>query len=158
MKPASLLELKKELKYKSSDELEQLVLRLTKFKVENKELLTYLLFDKHDEAGFIESVKQDLDKLFEEINTSTFYYIKKSIRKILRTLKRYIRYSQNKETEVELLLYFCEKVMNFNPSIRSNKAMVYLFEKQKELIFKKISSMHEDLQYDYEQELELLTL
>ena len=114
MKPASLLELKKELKYKSSDELEQLVLRLTKFKVENKELLTYLLFDKHDEAGFIESVKQDLDKLFEEINTSTFYYIKKSIRKILRTLKRYIRYSQNKETEVELLLYFCEKVMNFN--------------------------------------------
>lgn len=157
MKPASLGIIKKELKRKSGDELEELVLRLTKFKVENKELLTYLLFDIDDEAGFIENIKRNLDSLFKEINTANFYYIKKGIRRILRTLKRYIRYSQNKETEVELLLYFCEKLLNFEPSIKSNKAMMYLFEKQKELIAKRILLLHEDLQYDYNLELETLT-
>ncbi len=157
MKPASLAQLKKELKYKSSEELEALVLRLTKHKTENKELLTYLLFDVDDEAGFIESIKQDLNGLFEEINTTNFYYIKKSIRKILRTLKRYIRYSQNKETEVELLLYFCKKMAAFSPSIQNNKAMLYVYGKQKEMIAKKITVLHEDLQYDYTQELEQLS-
>lgn len=158
MKPASLAQLKKELKHKSGDELEALVLRLTKHKTENKELLTYLLFEADDEAGFIEHIKEDIDHLFEEVNTNTMYFIKKGIRKILRTLKRYIRYSQNKETEVELLLYFCTKMAAFRPSVKENQAMVYVFEKQKEMIAKKIVSLHEDLQYDYSLELKQITL
>lgn len=158
MKPASIGIIKKELNHKSSDELEQLVLRLAKYKVENKELLSYLLFDVDDEDRFIENVKKELDKLFTEINTSNFYYIKKGIRRILRILKRHIRYSQNKETEVELLIYFCEKLINFNPSIKTNKAMVFLYEKQKELIVRRISLLHEDLQYDYNLELKSLNL
>ncbi|MBZ0327182.1 MAG: hypothetical protein K8F54_06215 [Altibacter sp.] len=158
MKPASLAQLKKELKHKSGDELEALVLRLTKHKTENKELLTYLLFEADDEAGFIAHIKEDIDHLFEEVNTNTMYFIKKGIRKILRTLKRYIRYSQNKETEVELLLYFCTKMAAFRPSVKENQAMVYVFEKQKEMIAKKIVSLHEDLQYDYSLELKQITL
>ncbi|PKA84012.1 hypothetical protein ATE92_2182 [Ulvibacter sp. MAR_2010_11] len=158
MKPASLAQLKKELKHKSSDELEALVLRLTKHKTENKELLTYLLFEADDEPGFIERVKKDLDGLFEEINTKNMYYIKKGIRKILRTLKRYIRYSQNKETEVELLLYFCEKMAAFHPSVAKNQAMLYVFQKQKEMIAKKVEALHEDLQYDYTLELERIEM
>jgi hypothetical protein len=158
LKPASLAQLKKELKHKSGDELEALVLRLTKHKTENKELLTYLLFEAEDEAGFIAHIKEDIDLLFEEVNTNTMYYIKKGIRKILRTLKRYIRYSQNKETEVELLLYFCERMATFRPSIRENQAMVYVFEKQKEMIAKKILSLHEDLQHDFSKELHTLNL
>lgn len=158
MKPASLAQLKKELKHKSGDELEALLLRLTKHKTENKELLTYLLFESEDEAGFIEHIKEAVDSLFTEINTNNMYYIKKGIRKILRTLKRYIRYSQNKETEVELLLYFCEKMSAFRPSVSQNKAMVYVFQKQKEMISKKIENLHEDLQYDYNLELENLVL
>lgn len=158
MKPASLAQLKKELKHKSGDELEALVLRLTKHKTENKELLTYLLFEADDEAGFIAHIKEDIDHLFEEVNTNTIYFIKKGIRKILRTLKRYIRYSQNKETEVELLLYFCTKMAAFRPSVKENQAMVYVFEKQKEMIAKKIVSLHEDLQYDYSLELKQITL
>jgi hypothetical protein len=158
LKPASLAQLKKELKHKSGDELEALVLRLTRHKIENKELLTYLLFEAEDEASFIVHIKEDFDLLFEEVNTNNMYYIKKGIRKILRTLKRYIRYSQNKETEVELLLYFCEKMAAFSPSLRENQAMLYVFQKQKEMISKKIKNLHEDLQYDYDLELEKLVL
>ncbi|WP_034258521.1 hypothetical protein [Altibacter lentus] len=156
MKPASLAQLKKELKHKSVDELQALVIRLTKHKTENKELLTYLLFDVEDEAGFIQNTKEELDRYFSEIHHTNFYYIKKSLRKILRILKRYIRYSQNKETEVELLLYFCEKMSAFSPSIQKNKAMLYVYDKQKELIERKIKALHEDLQFDYTAELKSL--
>ena len=45
MKTATVTVLKKELKYKSNDELLNLCLTLSKFKKENKELLTYLLFE-----------------------------------------------------------------------------------------------------------------
>ncbi len=49
MKPATLAQIKKELNMRSSDELLQLCLRLGRFKKENKELLTYLLFEAEDD-------------------------------------------------------------------------------------------------------------
>ncbi len=156
MKAASLKEIKTELNHRSTQELLELCLRLSKFKKENKELLTYLLFESEDEAAFIESIKEKIDADFETINTKTFFYIKKSVRKILRELKKYIRYSQNKETEVELLLYFVEKLSNFKPSIKRNTTLSNLYTRQIEYISKKVEKLHEDLQYDYKRELEEL--
>ena len=149
MKTATVSQLKKELLHRNPDELLELCLRLSKFKKENKELLTYLLFERDDEAGYIAGVQEELDVWFSEINTSSYYYIKKSVRKILRNLKKYIRYSGNKETEVELLLYFCKKLKCFTPSIRRNTALTNLYERQLLFLEKKIGLLHEDLQYDY---------
>ncbi|MEM8508683.1 MAG: hypothetical protein AAF717_12675 [Bacteroidota bacterium] len=149
MKTATVSQLKKELLLRNPDELLELCLRLSKFKKENKELLTYLLFEGDDEAGYITSVKAELDVWFSEINTTSYYYIKKSVRKILRSLKKFIRYSGNKETEVELLLYFCEKLKHFTPPIRRNVALTNLYERQWLYLEKKIGLLHEDLQYDY---------
>jgi hypothetical protein len=53
MQIASLSEIKKELKEKTNHELTELVLKLTKHKVENKELLAYVLFESADENHFI---------------------------------------------------------------------------------------------------------
>ena len=149
MKAATVAQLKKELQHRNPDEILQLCLRLARFKKENKELLTYLLFEADSEEGYIETVKAEVDEQFELINTNSFFYIKKSIRKILRTLKKYIRYSGNKETEVALLLYFCEKLGDFRPSIRRNTTLVNLYQRQLDLAQKKIAALHEDLQYDY---------
>ncbi len=157
MKAASLKEIKTELNHRSTQELLQLCLRLSKFKKENKELLTYLLFESADEEAFIQSIKDKVDSDFETINTKTFFYIKKSIRKILRELKKFIRYSQNKETEVELLLYFCEKLKDFKPSIKRNTTLTNLYNRQIDYISKKVKTLHEDLQYDYKLELEELS-
>ncbi len=110
MKAVTVKELKTELNNCSNTEMIELCLRLSKFKKENKELLTYLLFESSNEEGYIQSVKTEIDEQFDLINTKTYYFIKKSVRKILRTIKKYIRYSKNKETEVELLLYFCIKL------------------------------------------------
>ena len=124
------------------------------FKKENKELLTYLLFEADSEAGYIETVKAEIDEQSELINTDSFLYIKKSVRKILRNTKKYIRYSLNKETEVELLLYFCKKLKTMKPSISRNTTLTNLYDRNIEAITKKILALHEDLQYDYTTELE----
>lgn len=149
MKTATIAQLKKELQFRSQDEVMQLCLRLARFKKENKELLTYLLFEADSEESYIEVVKQEMDEMFSEINVNSFFYIKKSVRKILRTLKKYIRYSGDKATEVELLLYFCEKLKDFRPSIRRNTTLLNLYQRQLEYIAKKIPLLHEDLQHDY---------
>ncbi|SHI51454.1 hypothetical protein [Algibacter luteus] len=156
MKAVSLSEIKKELKVLSSQELEALCLRLARFKKENKELLTYLLFESHNESGYIESVKSYMDEEFELINTDSFFYIRKSTRKILRNVKKFVRYSQNKETEVELLLYFCQKLKDFKPSINRSTQLVNMYNRQILLSKKIINSLHEDLQYDFNLMLEEL--
>ena len=154
MKAVSVVTIRKELKHKSSEELAELCLRLSRFKKENKELLTYLLFEADSEAGYIETVKQEIDEQFELINTDSFFYIKKSVRKILRNTKKYIRYSLNKETEVELLLYFCKKLKVMKPSISRNTTLTNIYDRNIEAITKKVLNLHEDLQYDFNLELE----
>jgi hypothetical protein len=149
MKAVTVTVLKKELKHKTQSELIELCLRLSKFKKENKELLTYLLFEASFEEGYIETVKLEIDEQFELINTKTYFFIKKSVRKILRMIKKYIRYSKKKETEIELLLYFCQKLKEFKPSISRNTVLQNIFDREILSIQKKILLVHEDLQYDY---------
>lgn len=153
MKAVTLKQLKDELSHKSANELKELCLHLSKFKKENKELLTYLLFESHDEEQYIQSVKDQMDVLFSEINTKSYFYIRKSVRKILTLTKKFIRYSKKKETEVALLLYFCTKLKNFKPSIKQSPRLTNTFDRQILLIKKAIATLHEDLQYDYQLEL-----
>jgi hypothetical protein len=150
MKAVSVTQIKKELEHLSSEELTELCLRLSKFKKENKELLTYLLFESHEEFGYIESVKAEVDVQFEMINTNSYFYIKKSVRKILRVIKKFARYSLKKETEVELLLHFCHKMKTFEPSIDNNVTLTNIYQRQLVLIKKTVGTLHEDLQYDYQ--------
>ena len=156
MKAVSVVTIRKELKHRSNEELGELCLRLARFKKENKELLTYLLFEAHDEDGYIETVKMEIDEQFKSINTNSYFYIKKSVRKILRNVKKYIRYSLNKETEVELLLYFCKKLKAMTPPINRNTTLKNLYNRTIEAITKKILKLHEDLQYDFNVKLEEL--
>ena len=153
MKAATISQLKQELSNRPPGELVELCLRLSKFKKENKELLTYLLYEASNEAAYIENVKREIDIQFEQINTASYYYIKKSVRKILRLTKKYIRYSKKKETEADLLIYFCYKLINFSPSIQDSLPLLNLLNRQIALIKKAVSSLHPDLQYDYETEL-----
>ncbi len=153
MKSATLKQIKDELKQKSDSNLIELCLKLSKFKKENKELLTYLLFEEDDEMEFIRGVKEEIDEEFNNINRATLYYIKKGIRKILRSVKKYVRYSKKKQTEVELLIHFCTCMREMSPSMTRSTVLVGLFERQLLLIEKSLSTLHEDLQYDYKREI-----
>ena len=76
MKAASIRELKLELSSRSQGELLELCLRLSKFKKENKELLTYLLYEASNEPAYVESVKREIEQLFEQVNKRNYYFIK----------------------------------------------------------------------------------
>ncbi|HBB90889.1 MAG: hypothetical protein A2X22_09925 [Bacteroidetes bacterium GWF2_49_14] len=157
MKAASVSELKLELSYRSKGELLDLCLHLAKFKKENKELLTYLLYEASDEPAYVESVKKEIEERFKEVNKRNFFFIKKSVRKILITTRKYIQYSKKKETEVELLLCFCGELKKMRPSIDGNATLTNMYQRQIEVIKKTLSTLHEDLQFDYEIELNKLS-
>lgn len=156
MKAVTVRELKTELKDRSHQEILEICLHLSKFKKENKELLTYLLFESDDEQGYISSVKEEMEEQFELINTKSFYLMKKSIRKILRETKKYIRYSKKTQTDIELRLHFCEQLKELRPSIRKSTVLTNLLHRELESVAKKVKTLHEDLQYDYEFKLEEL--
>ena len=156
MKPVTIKKIKDELHYKSSQELIELCLKLSKFKKENKELLSYLLFDVEDEATYIYNVNEYSTLLFGDINTKSFFYIRKSVRKILMLTKTYIRYSKKKETEVELLLHFCKELKKVSPSISKSPRLLNVYNRQLILIKKAIATLHEDLQCDYQLEFDQL--
>ena len=156
MKAVTIKQLKDELSHKSAADLKELCLQLARFKKENKELLTYLLFESHDEEMYIQTIKEEVDVQFSEINTKSFFYIRKSSRKILTAIKKHIRYSKKKETEAELLLYFCKKLKEFRPSIKRSTRLQSIFDTQVRMIKRVIEKLHEDLQYDFQLELDEL--
>lgn len=158
MKASSISILKKELGTLPAGDVLEICMKLAKYKKENKELLSYLLFDANNEPEYIRSIKEEIDLQFTEINLSHLYFAKKSIRKILKTTNKYIRYSSHKQTEVELLIHFCTKLKRSGIPIRSSNSLSNLYENQVRKIRLTIGALHEDLQHDYLQEISSLNL
>lgn len=153
MRAATVHEIKQELSTLKPAELVDISLRLARFKKENKELLTYLLFEAHNEAGYVESIRKEIDDLFAEINRSHLYYAKKSLRKIIRVINKYCRYSGSKQTEVELRIYFCSSLLASGIALHRNPVITKIYESQLKKVHTLVDSLHEDLQYDYLREL-----
>lgn len=156
MKTASIQELKQELAHTSPAVVIECCLRLARLKKENKELLTYLLFEAHDEGAYLDTVKNDMDEQFAGINSANLYYAKKTIRKILRTTNRYIRFTGSAVAGVELLVHFCKKIRASGIPYEKSPALQNLYNGQLKKIKQGMDALHEDLRYDYEREFRLL--
>jgi len=149
MKAATVQEIKQELINLPQTKVTELCLRLARFKKENKELLTYLLFEADDEESYISNVKAEIDSQFETINKSNVYFVKKTLRKILRTSAKFIRYSGSATVEVEVLLHFCKLLQSLGRNITQTPVISNLYQNQLKKINKAIASLHEDLQFEY---------
>ena len=156
MKAASVNEIKQQLKNLDKDELIELNLRLARFKKENKELLTYLIFEADNEEAYIAGVKEEIDEGFREMNSSSLYLVKKTLRRLLRIVNKYIRYTGSKTAEVELLLHYAKKFSDLELPLHKSPALNNLYQAQLKKIAIALGSMHEDLQYDYLKKLENL--
>lgn len=156
MKTASISEIKQELTNASSKELLELCLRVIKYKKENKELLTYLLFEAHDLPSYIENIKKEMDENFLQINQSNLYLAKKSLRKILKATNKYIKYTASKEGETELLIYFCNKIKTSGIKINRSIALSNLYNNQIKKVTAVVETLHEDLQHDFTKEIDKL--
>jgi hypothetical protein len=134
-------------------ELKALCLRLARFRLENKELLSFLLFDEDNPAAFIAQVKQEMQQQFAHMNPTHIYLAKKSLRKAARTLDKYIRFAASRQTEVELRLFFCLLMKDSRAGFMHYAATAGLYQRQVGRIQKALLTLHEDLQYDYGQQL-----
>ncbi len=156
MKSASLKEIKTELNTLHPKRIHELCLLMAKFKKENKELLSYLLFESGDESTYVKEVKAELDDLFIEVKKGNSYLAKKTIRKILGMANKYIKYSGSKQTEVEILIHFCKKLRKSGIPLPINTALGNIYLRQITKIKKSLATLHEDLQFDYSDDLRLL--
>lgn len=156
MKAATANEIKQRLKDLDKKDLMDLCLRLSRYKKENKELLTFLLFEADDLPHYIKSVKEELDEVFSAVNTSSVFFAKKTIRKALRTANRYIRYGGDKTVEAEVLLHFCTNFQALKLDWKRSTLLSKIYYNQVKKIDAAIDSMHEDLQYDYRRSFEKL--
>ncbi|MDQ6757881.1 MAG: hypothetical protein M3004_13195 [Bacteroidota bacterium] len=158
MKTSSVSEIKQELNNTSPKELLELCLRLIKYKKENKELISYLLFEANDLNSYIENIKAEIDEQFIQMNRSNLYLVKKSLRKILKTINRYIKYTSSKEAEIELLIYLCNRIKTSGIKISKSVALINLYNNQVKKIKAVVATLHEDLQHDYSKQMEQLTV
>jgi len=158
MKAASASDIKQELKNTPPAQLVELCLRLARFKKENKELLTYLLFEAHDEQGYVTGVKAEIDAGFAELPRANAHLTKKSLRAILRLTTKYIRYTLSKQTEAELLIHYCQKLKASGLLKSTGTAMQNLYMQQLKKIDAAVATLHEDLQHDYRKSIAALAL
>ncbi len=157
MKPEKLSDLKKELSGLSVHGLTDICLRLAKYKKENKELLTYLLFDADNPMQYAEEVKNFLIEDFKTMQKH-YYYSTKSMRKIIRLINRYAKYTGSKQVETELALWFCINFLKYADLRTSHKPLQGLLTRQFEKIIKLLPKLHEDLQFDYQKEFESVVI
>lgn len=157
MKAASLSEIRKQLNTLDSRAVGQLCLALARYRKENKELLTYLLFEADDEQAYIVGIKQEVDALFETLPKGNVYFIKKSIRKILRLINKYIRYSSIPATELEVRILFCQKMRAAGIPMHPGTVLSNLYQQQLSKITSVWNKLPEYLQFDYERDIRSVT-
>ncbi|MFV0521727.1 MAG: hypothetical protein ACK5MI_04740 [Mangrovibacterium sp.] len=153
MKARSLKEIRDELKNYPNEQLYELCLRMARFKKDNKELLTYLLFDSENETDYVQSIKNEIDQGFSDINKKSGYLIKKSIRKILKDTKQAIRYSDEKSTEIDLLCYFCRKMRSEKIPMQNSLVMRNMYATQLRMAETALAKLHEDYRVEFEDEI-----
>lgn len=156
METARLSEIKRALSTLTHTEIMNICVRLARYRKENKELTSYLIFDADDHVFFIKQVKAEIDQQFKQMNHSSIYLAKKTVRKALNTTNKYIKFAGSKQTEVELLLYFCQSLKNSGLPYKKNPVTENLYNRQLLKIKGAILILHEDLQFDYGKILEKL--
>lgn len=149
MKSASSKDIKSELEQLDHAELSAICLRLARFKMENKELLTYLLFQAQDETGFVLDCKDAIKDAFDGINDSNLYLLKKSIRKIIRHTEKKVRYSGKDSTAAELYLELLLYMNKYETQMKQSVVIRNMYLSLSKKLRKIVDGMHEDLQYDF---------
>lgn len=156
MKPESISRLKKELLHAPPDKLIEYCLRMAKYKSENKELLNYMIYWDTDPDLYVDEVKKVIDEQFSNLNKSSSFLAKKTVRKVLRTTQKYIKFSKSKTIELGLLIYFCRKLKTSGLPLRYGSVLGNMYLRQYERIKKVLLMLHEDLQLDYADEINRL--
>ncbi len=156
MQLPSLSEIKRELKNLNSEELTGIILELSKFTRDNKAFLYFKLFERDNPRLFMEMVQEELELEFQKANTRLYYLAKKSAQAIRRKLNKNLKLTKDKETHIELISYFCQQLKAYGYLDFRHPVIDNLYNVQIGKIEKLVNTLHEDLQYDYQQKIQEL--
>ena len=145
---AKLPELKRELEGLPQPELVRLCLRLAKYKLETKELLDYLLWSSEDPIQYANEFKTDVLLPFDSVFTGSYLFTK-SLRKSLRLIAKYTRFTGSKQGECELLLAFVEAFFHHYQRGFHTAANAKIIFRCLKKAAANINKLHEDIQADY---------
>lgn len=157
MKSASSNEIKAALHNLSPKEIIQICLRISKYKRENKELLSYLLYEADNEQQYIDNIKTEIDAYFNNLVVLNFSNMLKKLRKVVRLANKYIKFSGSKNVEVAVLIHICYHLLPFTKQ-NSSTALLNLYNRQIIKIDKALSKLEEDLQYDYKNDISAIQI
>src|SRR5690606_27543554 len=149
MKIATLAEIKKELQHLSPKELIDLITDLSKFSTDNKLFLYFKLYGWEQPDLFAEMVQEELIDDFRNGNQRNAHYAKKSAQAIRRKLNKYLKFTKDKSTQVELISFFCEMLYEYGYLMYRHPVIENLYLMQVGKVERLIGQMHEDLQFDY---------
>ena len=149
MKAATISQLKKELAKLDHDDLLDVCVRVAKFKVESKELLTYLLMRADDEVGYANDLCDEID---QQLSMSGLIH-KKTLRKVVRQMDKSLRFSGDRETELQVRIHFCRRIKDKKIRFGTCRVSANMYATQLKKIEKSIDKVHPDLQFDYAQQM-----
>ncbi|ERM81573.1 hypothetical protein P872_09815 [Rhodonellum psychrophilum GCM71 = DSM 17998] len=154
MKIASLADIKKELNFLSEKELIALITDLSKFNMDNKKYLFFKLYERDNPRLFIEMVQEELKSEFQNANISHYHLAKKSAQGIRRKLNKFLKISKDKAAQIELIIDFCKMLQEYGYLRFRHPVIDNLYKVQVGKVEKLISGLHEDLQYDFQDNLD----
>lgn len=149
MKIATLAEIKKELQHLSHKELIGLISDLSKFSTDNKLFLYFQLYGRDHPGLFSVMVQEELVHEFRNGNTRNAHYAKKSAQAIRRKLNKFLKFTKDKPTQIDLISFFCEMLFEYGYLTYRHPVIENLYLLQVGKVERLLSQMHEDLRYDY---------
>jgi hypothetical protein len=152
----SVNDIKKVLSQLPPEKLQEYMLRLAKYKKENKELLGFILFLEEDITQYVKDIKLEMDELFSVLNTGTTYFAAKGLRKILKLTNKYIKFTGSKEVEADLLIHFCKKMKKAPIKLQSSVVLTNLYQRQVDRVKRAVEALHEDIRVDYRADIAAL--
>lgn len=156
MSPATIEDLKKELQKLPPKKLLELTLKLARFKKENKELLTFLLFESGNIEGYVQSLQMEIDEMVADIHKAPSAVVKKQLRRVTRLITRQSKYIASKPATAELHLHFCLALKNHPESLLNITSANTIYQQQLNKLSKLVPTLDDDLQYDLQQKIDAL--
>lgn len=148
-----LNELKKELAYLSQKELLNLLVRMTKVKAENKDLLNFILFFDEQAMVYAETFTDEIVKpIFEYPNQE--YFLLKSLRKSKRVISKVYKITKSREAELSLYLKMLETIQEQIKNYRFRITTINFIAIVSGRIEKLYDGINDELKLDYTQRVE----
>lgn len=151
-----ITEIKKAINFLDEKELKTLLLDIIGFATDNKRFAYFKLNEQQDEGFFLAETKELLLQEFGKCHHTNYWTAKKLLQKLRGTLNKLIKFTKHKDQQLELIIYFCQQTEEFGYLRYRHPVIQNLFAVQLRRAESLVSKLHEDLQYDYEQQLEEL--